>query len=131
LKLGSKHPTTGGFTLLEVLVAVAIIATAMVSLLALHGRNIQIVAYDQQLNRATLLAQVLLTRTLVADPFPDPTQSSGNFEADPDFQWQLQILPGATRDLEEQVREIRVRVFWDPADPDAVRLATLVRKPDQ
>ncbi|MGH7822188.1 MAG: type IV pilus modification PilV family protein, partial [Vicinamibacterales bacterium] len=93
-----ERPANRGFTLLEVLVAVAIIATALVTLLALHGRNIAIVAYDQRLNRATLLAQGVLTRTLVADPFPDPTQSSGGFDNDRDFQWQLEILRGPTRD---------------------------------
>ena len=127
----TPHRNPRGFTLLEVLVAVAIIATALVSLLALHGKNIEIVAYDQQLNRATLLAQDLITRTLVSDPFPDPTQASGEFDVDRAFRWQLQILPGATRDLEDNVREIRVRVFWDVDDPDAVRLVTLVRKPEQ
>lgn len=120
----------GGFTLLEVLVAVAIIATALVALLSLHGRNIEIIAYDQRLSRATLLAQGLMTRTLTAEPFPDATQSRGTFESDPDYQWQLEILPGPTRELEEQVREVRVRVYWNIADLDAVKLATLIRKPE-
>jgi len=121
----------GGFTLLEVLVAVAVLATALVSLLSLHGRNIQTVAYDQQLSRATLLAQDLMTRTLVAESFPEPTQSSGEFASDPDFRWQLEILRGPTPELEEEMREIRIRVFWDPGDPDAVRLVTLLHKPEQ
>jgi len=29
------------------------------------------------------------------------------------------------------MREIRIRVFWDPGDPDAVRLVTLLHKPEQ
>jgi len=119
-----------GFTLLEVLVAVAVLATALVSLLSLHGKNIQIVAYDQQLSRATLLAQDLMTRTLVAESFPEPTQSSGEFTSDPDFHWQLEILRGPAPELEEEMREIRVRVFWNAEDPDAVRLVTLLRKPE-
>lgn len=128
----ARRPTgrRAGFTLLEVLVAVAVIATALVSLLSLHGRNIGVVAYDLRLNRATLLAQDLITRTTATDPFPDPTQASGDFEIDPDFHWQLEILRGPIRELEDETREIRVRVFWDANDPDAVRLVTLVRKPD-
>jgi general secretion pathway protein I len=126
---GSAH--TAGFTLLEVLVAVAVLATALVSLLSLHGHNIQTVAYDQRLARATLLAQDVLTRALAADPFPDPAETRGDFDADPDFHWQLEILRGPTRELEDELREIRLRVFWDVNDPDAVKLATFVRKRDQ
>jgi general secretion pathway protein I len=121
-------PGSCGFTLLEVLVAVAVIATAFVSLLALHGRNLQTVAYDQRLNRATLLAQGVMTRTLVSQPFPDPVQTSGDFETDPDFHWQVEVLRGPTRELEDEIREVRVRVFWDVEDRGVVRLVTLVRK---
>jgi len=120
-----------GFTLLEVLVAVAVLATALVSLLSLHGQNVRTIAYDVRLARATLLAQDLMTRTLAADAFPDPTRSNGDFASDPDYRWELEILRGPTRELEDQLREIRVRVFWDERDPDAVRLATYVRRPDQ
>ena len=83
------------------LVAVAVLATALVSLLGLHGRNIQIVAYDLRLSRATLLAQALMTQTLIADPFPDPTRSSGDFADDPDFHWEVEVLRGPTRELED------------------------------
>lgn len=120
----------GGFTLLEVLMALAIIATAMVGLLSLHARNLQIVAYDQDLHRATWLAEQLMTRTLVEQPFPDPTEASGQFEDDPKFRWDVRVAAGPTPDLEEEIREIHVRVYWDPADPEAVHLITHVRKPD-
>jgi general secretion pathway protein I len=119
-----------GFTLLEVLVAAAVLATALVSLLSLHGQNVRTIAYDRRLSRATLLAQDLMTRTLVAEAFPNPTRSSGDFASDPDYRWELEVLRGPTRELEDEVREIRIRVFWDERDPDAVRLATLVRRPD-
>ncbi|MGH7822057.1 MAG: type IV pilus modification PilV family protein [Candidatus Binatia bacterium] len=121
---------SAGFTLLEVLVAISILATALVGLLSLHGRNIQIIAYDQRLNRAALLAQQVMARTLVENPFPDPTEESGGFDADPDFQWHVRVLPGPTAELEEEVREIQVRVFWNRAEPDAATLITHIRKPD-
>jgi len=119
----------GGFTLLEVMVAIAVIATALVSLLGLHGRNIQIVAADQQIARATMLAQQAMTEALVSSDFPDPTGSHGDFAGDPDYHWEVEILRGPTRELEELTREIRVRVFW-AGDEDGVRLVTLVRKPE-
>ena len=118
------------FTLLEVLVAVAVLATALVSLLSLHGQNVRTIAYDQRLSRAALLAQDLMTRTMVAEAFPDPTRSRGDFASDPDYHWELEVLRGPTRELEDELREIRVRVFWDERSPDAVLLATFVRRPD-
>ncbi len=103
------------------LVAVAVLATALVSLLSLHARNIRTIAYDLRLARATLLAQDLMTRTLTVDAFPDPARTSGDFASDPDYRLGAEVLlRGPTRELEDQLREIRVRVFWDENDPDAV-----------
>ena len=126
-KTSGVHRETG-FTLLEVLVAIAVIATALVSLLGLHGRNIQIVAGDPHSVRATVLAQQAMTEALVSNDFPDPTQSRGDFAGDPGYHWEVEILRGPTRELEELTREIRVRVFWDGGGDDDVRLVTLVRK---
>jgi general secretion pathway protein I len=128
--LTARPSPRAGFTLLEVLVAVAVIATALVSLLGLHGRNVQIVAFDQRLARATLLAQAMMTETLVAEPFPDPTQSRGDFASDPEYHWEVEVLRGPSREIEDLTREVRVRVYWDGAEADAVRLVTLLRAPD-
>ena len=51
---GTAHrlQTHTGFTLLEVMVALMVIAFAFVGLLGLHGRNIKTIARDQQLTRA-------------------------------------------------------------------------------
>src|SRR5262245_49721338 len=102
----------------------------MVSLLGLHGRNIQLVADDQLIARATLLAQQAMTEALVAEVFPDPTRSRGDFPGDPGYHWEAEILRGPTRELEEVTREVRVRVFWDGDEDGGVRLVTLLRKPE-
>jgi general secretion pathway protein I len=119
-----------GFTLLEILVAISILATALIGLLSLHGRNIQVAAYDQRLARATFLAQQVLTRVLIESGFPDPGEESGSFEEDPGFGWHVRVDRGPAGDLEEELREIQVRVFWDPTGADAATLITHVRKPD-
>ena len=48
---------TAGFTLLEVLVAVAIVAIVLVTLLHLHARSLDATIHAQDLTTAVLLAQ--------------------------------------------------------------------------
>jgi general secretion pathway protein I len=120
-----------GFTLLEVLVAMSILATALVALLSLHGRNIQVVTTDRRIVRATLLAQETLTRALLDQPFPDLGQIEGDFRDDPDYRWRVEIEPGPTPELEEWVRLVRVRVYWDADDQDAVVLVTHAQRMDK
>lgn len=127
----SRATRPEGFTLLEVVVALGVLATALVALIGLHGRNIRAVEYDRQLVRATLLAQRVMTETLVTSDFPDPTEESGTFEDAPSFAWNVRILPGPTEELEEEMREIQVRVFWDEREPDAALLITHLRRPDR
>ena len=117
-----------GFTLLEVLVAMSILATALVALLSLHGRNIQVVASDRRIVRATLLAQETLTRLLLDQPFPDLGELEGEFTSDPDYRWRVEVEPGPTAELEEWVRQVRVRIYWDEQAKDAVVLVTHAQK---
>ncbi|ALC15359.1 type II secretion system protein GspI [Desulfuromonas soudanensis] len=61
---GEKIPTphtSGGFTLLEVMIAMAIVSIALVSLLALGNRSIGVNARLQKITQATLLAQEKMT----------------------------------------------------------------------
>lgn len=120
-----------GFTLLEVLVAMSILATALVALLSLHGRNIQVVASDRRIVRATLLAQETMTRLLLDTPFPELGESAGDFADDPDYRWKVEVGPGPTADLEEWVRQVRVRVYWDDQNQDAVVLVTHAQRVDK
>jgi hypothetical protein len=113
------------------MVAMSILATALVALLSLHGSNIQVVAADRRLVRATLLAQDTLTRVLLDEPFPELGERTGAFENDPDYRWQVQVQPGPTAELEEWVRQVRVRVYWDEADSNAVVLVTHAQRLDK
>ena len=121
---------TRGFTLLEVLVAMSILATALVALLSLHGRNILVVASDRQIVRATLLAQETLTRVMLDQPFPDLGELAGEFPDDPGYGWKVDIEPGPTAELEEWVRLVRVRVFWD-GGRDGIVLVTHAQRIDK
>ena len=127
---GTAHwlrPHTG-FTLLEVMVALMVIAFAFVGLLGLHGRNIKTIARDQQLTRATLLARELVSQIqfqVASGGLQQLDDSHGTFEGYPGFRWERQVL---TTGLDE-VREVIVRVIFDERSPNACELVYFVRDP--
>jgi general secretion pathway protein I len=120
---------TQGFTLLEVLVAVAVLGLALVSLLGLHVRNIDLIARDQRVTEATLLARALMTE-VETGPFPDLGATDGDFELDypdryPDLRWEREVLTTPI----PNVREVRVRVFrGEEESGDDVTLTYYVRR---
>ena len=118
-----------GFTLLEVLVAVAVLALALVSLLGLHIRDLALVDRDQRITEATMLARDLMTQAEIS-PLPDIGVTSGDFEERypdryPDLRWEREVLPTPLADL----REVRVRVFRGERESgDDVALTYFVRR---
>jgi general secretion pathway protein I len=119
----------GGFTLLEVLVAIAVLGLALVSLLGLHVRNIDLIDRDQRITEATLLARALMT-DVETGPFPELGVEEGDFELDyperyPDLRWEREVVPTPV----PNVREVRVRVFRSEVESgDDVTLTYYVRR---
>jgi general secretion pathway protein I len=112
----------GGFTLLEVMIALAIIAVAFVALLGL--RNSDIVMHDRAraVIQATALAQQRLGDTVVG-PFPDIGSSEGRFDDEhARYGWRQEVAPTPF----DFVREVRVSVTWDPPRDERVDLVRYV-----
>jgi type II secretion system protein I len=96
-----RSPATGvgqaGFTLLEVLVALGILATAYVALLQTLSGSIRLSTYGRQVTVAAFLAQVKLEQAqekLIKDGFPvDSETTDGNFEESsyPGYRWKLVV----------------------------------------
>jgi general secretion pathway protein I len=89
----------GGFTLLEVMIAVAFIGIAMLALLSLHQSNLESVIRAQDLTRAAMLAQQVMS-TAEVERFPLPGQTHGDFSRDfpgeyKNFYWvrEVEVLP--------------------------------------
>jgi general secretion pathway protein I len=109
-----------GFTLLEVLVALAVLAVALVSLLGLQNRNLLLSLQAERLSTGTLLVREMLTRTQLEGP--DAARvTSGDF-ADlhpgqyPEFRWYRTVSPAPL----EGLWELRVGVTWgERADEQA------------
>jgi general secretion pathway protein I len=104
-----------GFTLLEVMVALAIVAIALVPLLRLHLLSLDATMRAQGLTTATLLAQEHIA---MLPSFPEPGEEKGGFE-DPKlagFHWHTmvtedEVILGASAQL-VKLRHIAVTVVW-------------------
>ena len=84
-----------GFTLLEVLVSLAILATAFAAVLRLHSDSMDMVIASRIHTRALELAQYKMTEIELSG-VQNITMLSGDFEDQaPDYHWELQVEPAA------------------------------------
>jgi len=105
-----------GFTLLEVLVAVAIVAIALVTFMGLHLHSLDDTIRAQDLTTAVLLAQGKLA---TMGEFPETGEAEGKFEG-PElerFRWVTAVTErtlDALKDGDRQVivRHLEVTVRW-------------------
>lgn len=111
-----------GFTLLEIMVALAIIGVAFVALLGLRNRDIVLHDRGRAMIQATALAQQRLADILVGG-YPDVGTSEGRFEDEhARFTWHQEVQQTPF----EFVREVRVSVRWDPPHDERVDLVSYV-----
>lgn len=115
-----------GFTLLEVMVALAVVAFAFIGLVGLHGRNIQLVDRANHYSRAVLLARELMAQLQFED-VQSLADGGGRFESYPEFRWERMVEPTTF----ETVKRVRVRVIWDDRIPTACELLYYVAQADE
>ncbi len=99
---------SSGFTLLEVLVALAVMGASFTVLLAAHTSAARQEARARRLITATLLARQVLTDTEVQG-YPELGGDSGDFgEEFPEYAWERET----TTTEFDRVREVHIRVTW-------------------
>lgn len=101
---------SGGFTLIEVLVALAIV---IIAFMAMYGSMIQVVAATtlaQEKTIATWIALDRITELRVSGEFPDADTTTGDIEMG-GIEWLYRIEINVTG---ENIRQIIARVY--PAD---------------
>jgi general secretion pathway protein I len=82
---------SGGFTLLEVMIAVAILAIALVAVFQSQSQSISMENQSRFLTTASLLAQGKMAEMEAAES-KDLHSDSGNFGVDfPDYGWQVEV----------------------------------------
>lgn len=120
--VSSKRHSAAGFTLLEVLLALAILAIAGTSLLGLVNRSLALHDRLRQTTRATLLAQSQLALLSGSNA---PLVENGRFAApDERFHWRLQR--SATPLGEVERRDLTVS-WGDETRHEAVTLTAFAR----
>lgn len=113
--MGVRKYNEQGFTLLEVMIALAIVAIALVSLLSLSNRSISVQERLQRETQATLLAQHIISReTVLANGRSSNWQEQEEWFEEPfsEYRWQVSyqdtIIP--------QVKQVTVAVLWGEAE---------------
>jgi general secretion pathway protein I len=109
---------TRGLTLLEVVVAVAVLAVGVVALERLVGRSVATLADDARLTHAMLAARSLLAETALA--VPEPGLDEGTRDG---LRYAREVRPTPHPAL----REVRVRVGDGPRDRGACELVEVIR----
>ncbi len=130
---------SGGFTLLEVMLAVAILAIALPVLLGLRNSDIDLHARARAITTATLLAkekllEAELTPTLsigeiggefTTPPPGTPTTSEAKNRA-PGFRWKRIVMTSPLA----VVREVRIQVLWPRGSgEDMIEVSSYVFQP--
>jgi len=95
-----KHPKQAGFTLLEVMVAVAILAVSLMALLSFQSKAVMTSGRAESLSVATMLAQHQMGQLLInlesdskKTKLPDDKAESGDFSelGFPTYRWEMTL----------------------------------------
>ena len=112
-----------GFTLLEVMVALSIVAITLVVVGGLRNRDVLYHDEIRQIIRATLLAQERMTEVEMKKEIIGLGESSGQFEPPFEkFNWTQSIVPTPF----EFAWEVRVGVLWGLKPHESVHLVSYV-----
>lgn len=106
-----------GFTLLEVVISVAIIGVALMILLSAVNRNLDIAGKSRDAQIAALLAQQMLTE-IEMEGFPNVREEEGEFQDYPGFNWFLSVLPYNLSLVETNIRIVRVLIVWNDGNDE-------------
>ncbi|HVA79943.1 MAG TPA: prepilin-type N-terminal cleavage/methylation domain-containing protein [Candidatus Binataceae bacterium] len=126
----SARGAQAGFTLLEVMLAMAVLAIALMALLALHHQSLQSVIHGQDITQAAQLAQAVMSAAEM-ERFPNPGVTKGNFESlfpkeYPNFRWQRIVsMSGVFPD----VCKVQVIVLYGPNQSRSFSLTEFLHNP--
>jgi general secretion pathway protein I len=102
-----------GFTLLEVTVALAILAVAFTTLSTLQARNLSLTAENRTLTTVTLAARDVIARVRTGMLLPEDAE--GELEEDhPGWRWRIRAVETEIKGL----WRVEISIFQEEDDPD-------------
>jgi len=107
-----------GFSLIEVLVSLAIIGSVLLGLLVTRNRCLKQVFVARNLGRATLLARQLMTESEL-DPDLWSGREEGHLEGNPDLSWEREVSEVVLDDI-GKFKKIEVKVRYPGATKEQV-----------
>lgn len=152
-----NRPNILGFTLLEVMVAIAILAGSLTAIMGLSGNSLIKSGRTQKILVATMLARQKMTdieidleKARQKGEFPDERSEDGKFEEpNDDYEWKMEIkrveLPAPisgdkgsiqdmvgkqlTKEISQTVRELKLTVLWkDRGEEQSIDIVTHIVK---
>ena len=113
------HEESFGFTLLEVMVAMAIIAIALTAVLGLQSQSVSLASEARFNTTAPLLAQRKMAEIEAKEP-KEVIDDSGDFGEDfPGYFWELTVRDIAfdrPENASDHLVGIEVKVFWGESE---------------
>ena len=124
-QMSPRNDRTRGFTLMEVLVALAVLAIALTSIYKMQGRTIMMSSKARFLTIAPLLARSKLAE-IESSEFKDISNDSGVFgEAYPDYTWTLSVEALPTELItDDHYHLVRINVQISQGDEENFQLHT-------
>ena len=113
-----------GFTLLEVIIAVAIMGASMAILLGSVNRNLVVASKSKNQSIAYSLAQQKLGE-IELQGYPQVGLDQGTFEEFPGFSWYVNVLPYDIEQLGTEIRIVMVDIAWDEGN-QVFKVATAI-----
>ncbi|RUO45241.1 type II secretion system minor pseudopilin GspI [Idiomarina aquatica] len=119
--------TERGFTLVEVMVAIAIFGTAALAAVNAASGHLSSISQIQQKTFAQYVASNRLTELSLSRQWPVKDKQSGQMQlAEQDWRWQQQVVETVTPD----VVAVTVTVTKPGSDAQLVQLTRYLRRPD-
>ena len=123
----NSRRVANGFTLLEVMIAIGILAIGLIVLLQTHVMNLKMIAHSQLSMKAMLLAERRIAE-IEAGGVKTIGETEGDFEEFPEFYWREVVTPFSIgSEVLGGVSRVEVIVLWEEGSgEEEVKLVTYV-----